>query len=248
MTDSNPVLLPPLSGAQLAAWEALFDLAPVLGDNWTLIGGQMVLIHQAERAALPLGEAGARFSLDLDVVIDVRAQPRALSHTDAALVSAGFEQDTPDRSGTAHRYRMGDAVIDVLAPDHIGPNPPRLGIGVTLGVPGGTQALQRTEAITVQIAGATALIRRPNLIGAIIIKAKAATSLAPGPRGKDRHFGDLNTLVNLLTRQDYTTAELTKNEQKLLKTASSKGLLAPETISALISLANTEASERSPDP
>ena len=150
--------------------------------------------------------------------------------------------------GRLTQNRMGNAVIDVLAPDHIGPNPPRLGIGVTLGIPGGTQALQRTEAIAVQIANETTLIRRPNLIGAIIIKAKAATSPTPGPRGKDRHFSDLSTLVDLLARQDYTTAELTKNEQKLLRTASSKGLLAPDTSSTLFSLANPEASERSPDP
>ena len=116
MTSSDPVLLPPLNGPQLAAWEALLDLAPALGNNWTLIGGQMVLLHQAERGALARPETEARFSVDLDVVIDARAKPRALSHANALLISAGFEQDTPDRFGTAHRYRLGDAVIDILAP------------------------------------------------------------------------------------------------------------------------------------
>ena len=237
MTSSDPVLLPPLNGPQLAAWEALLDLAPALGNNWTLIGGQMVLLHQAERGALARPETEARFSVDLDVVIDARAKPRALSHANALLVSAGFEQDTPDRFGTAHRYRLGDAVIDVLAPDHIGPNPPRLGIGVTLGIPGGTQALRRTETITVQIESKTAQIRRPNLIGAIIVKAKAATSATSRPRGKDRHFVDLGTLAELLTRQDYATSELTKNERKLLKDVGTGHLLAPATRSILTSLA-----------
>ena len=129
-------------------------------------------------------------------------------------------------------------MIDVLAPDHIGPNPPRLGIGVTLGIPGGTQALRRTEAITVQMTDKTAQIRRPNLIGAIIVKAKAATSATSRPRGKDRHFVDLSTLADLLTRQDYTTAELTKNEQKLLTKAGNNHLLAPATRSILNSLAH----------
>lgn len=49
--------LPPTAGAQLAAWQALLDLAPKLGDNWTLIGGQMVLMHQAERSHHHQGES-----------------------------------------------------------------------------------------------------------------------------------------------------------------------------------------------
>ena len=39
MTNLDPVPLPALSGPQLAAWQALFDLAPALGNNWTLVGG-----------------------------------------------------------------------------------------------------------------------------------------------------------------------------------------------------------------
>ena len=85
MTNSDPVLLPTLNGAQMVAWEALLSLAPALGDNWTLIGGQMVLMHQAERRNLEHPETETRFSFDLDVVIDARAKPRALSHAHDAL-------------------------------------------------------------------------------------------------------------------------------------------------------------------
>jgi len=50
MTDfAASVTVRPQGGLQSAAWSALIELAPHLGIEWTLIGGQMVFLHQAER-------------------------------------------------------------------------------------------------------------------------------------------------------------------------------------------------------
>ena len=46
---STPVVLPVLSGQQAQAWDTLMSVAGSLGEGWTLIGGQMVLLHQSER-------------------------------------------------------------------------------------------------------------------------------------------------------------------------------------------------------
>ena len=231
--------LPPIAGAQLAAWQALLDLAPKLGGNWTLIGGQMVLMHQAERSAFANPEADTRFSVDLDLVFDTRARFRALAIAHDVLNAAGYEQDMPNRQGTAHRYRLGETVIDVLAPDHIGNHPPQVGVGFTLGIPGGSQALRRTEPVIVQIEQNSAAIRRPNLIGAIIIKATAATSSTPNTRGRDRHFQDLGILADLLTGRDLAAADLSKNEKKLLKAVSGNQIVARSTSASLLSLAES---------
>lgn len=70
----------------------------------------------------------------------------------------------------------------MLAPDHVGvradltTTPP----GRTIEVPGGTRALQRSERITVQVAGRTGLIPRPDLVGAMLVKL-AATGLPGDP-------------------------------------------------------------------
>jgi type IV secretory pathway TrbD component len=66
--------------------------------------------------------------------------------------------------------------MDVLAPDNVGPRanltttPP----GRTVEVPGGTQALHRVEEVEVVLAGGSrGLVPRPDLLGAIVIKAGA---------------------------------------------------------------------------
>lgn len=66
-------------------------------------------------------------------------------------------------------------MVDVLAPDGIGERadlttvPP----AHTIRVPGGSQALARTEVVQASLDGATASIPRPNLLGAILLKARA---------------------------------------------------------------------------
>lgn len=72
MTDAVcSVTVRPLGGLQSAAWSALIELAPHLGTKWTLIGGQMVFLHQAGRhLQLPVA---SRWSTDLDLAVNLRA-------------------------------------------------------------------------------------------------------------------------------------------------------------------------------
>lgn len=123
MTDQPRVVLPVLGGGQAASWAALIEIAPMLGDHWLLIGGQMVLLHEVERHASEI-----RPTDDIDVAVDLRAHPSGLSAMHDALSMAGLDQDVPAPSGTAHRYRRGGAVIDVLAPDNMGARA-QLGLG-----------------------------------------------------------------------------------------------------------------------
>ncbi len=95
------VALPPLVGGQAESWAALIELAPAFGENW-LVGGQMVFLHEVERRAKDI-----RPTDDVDVVIDLRAEPAGLARIHLALESAGFSQDAPSPEGAAHRYRRG---------------------------------------------------------------------------------------------------------------------------------------------
>src|SRR5690349_13634160 len=99
-----------------------------------------------------------------------------------------------------HRYQRGTAPgtlkVDVLAPDNLGTRvdltttPP----GRTVEVPGGRQAIQRTETVHVELDGRAGTVRRPSLLGAIIGKA-AALSIQTAP--PDRHYRDLAFLLSL---------------------------------------------------
>lgn len=128
MIDLPLVVLPALLGGQAESWAALVELAPAFGNNWLLVGGQMVFIHEVER-----GARDVRPTEDVDVVVDIRTEPAGLERLHVVLVSGGFDQDSPSPEGTAHRYRRGGAVLDVLAPDNIGKRAPlRLGAGRTI--------------------------------------------------------------------------------------------------------------------
>lgn len=213
------VVLPPLEGQQAQAWNTLMAVADDLGEGWTLIGGQMVLLHQTERSpagAQTVGGAGLRWSYDLDVVVNLRTSRSRMSHIDSVLTGHGFTQQV---APIGHRYvDAAGAVFDVLAPDHLGRHLPRLGRGSTLQAPGGTQALKRTARVTVEHNQQQASIPRPSLVGALLIKIAAASG-PPSGRDPDRHLLDVVTLATLVTPQDVTDAGLTRKERRRIRRA-----------------------------
>lgn len=134
------IVLPAMPPEQTASWLGLLDLHENLPDGWTLIGGQLVHLHCAERGQFPV-----RPTNDADAVIDVRADPMMLATFTGALSDLGFTSTGNSAEGLQHRWGRGDASIDVLLPDGIGERA-RLRHGVTgsptLSTAGGTQALQ----------------------------------------------------------------------------------------------------------
>lgn len=213
-------MLSDLTGRQAQVWDSLMTVAEDLGDGWTLIGGQMVLLHQAERqpAGASLVDATSlRWSYDVDVVVNLRTSRACMSHIDSVLLDHGFEQQVLP---IGHRYLDADGtVFDVLAPDHLGRHLPRLGRGNTLQAAGGTQALKRSETVEVEYNRQRALIPRPDLVGALLIKIAAASG-PPTGRGNQRHFLDVIALAALITPQDAAGAALTRNERKRIRRAS----------------------------
>lgn len=168
----QPVGLPVIAGLDDELWDTLIELTDLQPGEWTLVGGQMVHLHALENAATP-----PRLSTDLDIVVDARVVSGAVPRFVAALEHRGFESDGMSPEGVGHRYRRRNVAIDVLAPEGLGARanltttPP----GRTIQVPGGTQALHRTELLPVKTKSNTGLVPRPSLLGAIVIKALAVT-------------------------------------------------------------------------
>jgi len=195
MSEVPLIVLPPLVGGQAASWKALVELAPSFGDNWLLIGGQLVFLHEIERQVTDV-----RPTDDVDLVVDLRTEPAGLVNIHAALIAAGFAQDMPGPEGTAHRYRRRGAVMDVLAPDNIGRRAQlSLGVGRTIEAPGTTQAFLRSSTVAVEFDGTTAEIRRPDLVGALLGKAAAAAKIASqSAASRGKHLRDFDSLARLL--------------------------------------------------
>ena len=207
------VQLPPLARGQAESWAALNELAPMFGDNWLLVGGQMVFLHEIERQATEV-----RPTIDIDVVVNLRAEPDGLARVHETLISAGFTQDIPGPDGAAHRYLRNGAVFDVLAPDNLGERASlTLGVGRTIEAPGTSQAFRRSGTVTVESDAGSAEIRRPELLGALIGKAAAVSKITSQSRAsRAKHMRDFDSLACLLGATDRATADLSRGERKLL--------------------------------
>ena len=167
-------------------------------EPWTLIGGLMVMVHCIEH-----GAPFTRATEDADVAVGVFTHRRALAEVTKCLSRLEYEDVTPeslgDRQSRSYRWARGAAVFDVAVPLKVGEqrDPPR---SVTkrpsVELPAIQQAVARSERITIRLADGTGgSIRRPDLLGAIVIKATAACS---DNRAPDRHVADLVLLSDAL--------------------------------------------------
>jgi hypothetical protein len=159
-----------LGTGQHETWVELMALAERHPLYWTLIGAQMVVVHAAAAGRLP-----PRSSDDADVLVNVRLMhdgTRALSQT---LLDRGYMFDAPNLIAVGHRFRRGAVIFDVLGPDGMRDDEELITVppARTVGVPGGTQALRRTKKVEVRSGDVTGYVPRPDLLGAILIKARA---------------------------------------------------------------------------
>lgn len=186
--------LPTFDSSTGRLWDALLDIGEYLTTDWTLIGGQMVLLH-----ALEHGTDAPRVSDDLDLLGDVRADPMALRAMSDSLRHLHFDHDGMSPEGIGHRYSRDGVTIDVLAPDGLGPKADlrTTDPAVTIEVSGGTFALARTELVHVRHLDRTGFIPRPDLAGALVVKA-GAFHYDTGTRGSDRHLRDLAFLTSMV--------------------------------------------------
>ncbi len=211
-----PVALPTLPGHDLELWAALIELASLRPGEWSLVGGQMVFLHAMEHGVTP-----PRVSTDLDVLVNARVVAGGVRQFVLAIEGIGFELDGVSPEGLAHRYRRHAVSIDVLAPEGLGrradlrTTPP----GRTLQVPGGTQALSRTELLPVRVGGVTGMIPRPSLLGAIVCKA-VAVQVDDAPEAQRQ---DLALLLSLVADPLAMSAQMTAKDRKRLRARSDFG-------------------------
>lgn len=209
------VELPPLASPVDQLWHVLLDLAASVTAPWTLVGGQMVLLHALEHGQVP-----PQVSQDGDVLSDVRTTQSAFRDVVAVLKMAGFAPEIPSADGIAHRFsrpaKPKPVVVDVLGPDGLPADtrlletaPPHR----TIQVPGGTQALSRTEIVTVVHEGRAGRLPRPTLLAAIVLKA-AAARVDSHP---ERHVRDLALLYALVQDPFEMRDQLTRKDRQRLR-------------------------------
>ena len=98
--------------------------------------------------------------------------------------------------GFGYRYTRGDTVLDLLVPEGLDrqrTQPPTTSRArAPLPIDGGNQALLRVERVPVQVGPRSGHVRRPTLLGALVLKAAAFIA---DSRDAQRHAQDISLLM-----------------------------------------------------
>lgn len=206
------VLLTPADAEEERLWRLVAEVCHLLRDlRWLLIGGLMVRLVEAEH-----GVATSWTTRDVDAVVDPRAVPIATTVAADRLIGVGFEPRRTD-DATIYRFERGADIVDVLAPDNLGTRASLITVppAETIVAPGSNAALRRTRELSVQAGFGEFDVPLPDLLGAILIKARAA-SFATIDRQK--HERDLARLLVLVADPEDAWRELTPKERASLRT------------------------------
>jgi hypothetical protein len=179
------------------AFLTLLGLNAAVSEPWTLIGGLMVLVHCLENEA-PF----SRPTDDADIAVSVFTHRRALTRVTEQLREASFIDDTPralcGEKQLSYRWVRDAVKIDVAVPPKTNQQPDAATTVTGLNaveLVATQQALRRTERVPVTVGDQRGYLRRPDLLGAIVIKSSAAVGDRRDPR---RHREDLVTLADIL--------------------------------------------------
>jgi hypothetical protein len=184
------------------------------GSSWVVVGGLMVQLHAFEH------QSDSRLTDDIDVLGDSRQRPSMTRKIAELLHRGGATMKVPSRSNRdlGYKFEIDKTIVEVLGPDGVKTDPKTIGKYTTFRVPGGTQALNRAEIVMVSVKGEPAVaMRRPSLLGAILIKARVVAK-----ERKEKFDSDRQDLILLLSLIDdprilATDGGLRKSEKKWLR-------------------------------
>ena len=163
------VAILPSSDAEARVWATALEVSGLFADvPWILIGAQMVMLLERE-----VGRPSGRTTGDVDAIVDARAIVGGARAAAQRLVAAGFE---PADAQHPYRFVRGDAQVDLLAPDHLGPHADLTTIppATTMEIPGGTRALATARRLEVDVVGVgSGILPVASLAGAIVLKVRA---------------------------------------------------------------------------
>lgn len=139
-------------------------------------------------------------ALDIDLLGGAKRSPRMTEAMASLLVERGAEVAEPPRSDPhlGYRFEFEGETVELLGPDGLRADPKTIGGLKTFQAAGGSQALRRTEVVLAAFEGEEPVaVRRPSLLGAILIKARVVVK----KRG-EKYESDRQDLVRLLSYVD----------------------------------------------
>jgi hypothetical protein len=139
---------PPTAEAR-QLWISALELSSAFdaGERWTLVGGLMVQLHAFERWS------PSRLTVDVDFLGDSRRRPAMTKLMAETVVNRGGEMVMPPvgDASLGYRFEVDGTIVKILGSEGVRRDPKTLGKHTTFQVPGGTQALARTEVVLVSL-------------------------------------------------------------------------------------------------
>ena len=164
--DDSPVAsitIDALDPEEQRLWQTVAAVAERLGEDerWCLVGGLMVALFSIQEAQTP------RVTTDIHVLANARARPSGTTWATQRLEEMGATLCKVDGvdGQRGFRFELDGQIIDVVAPDGLGKAATTAGKLETIQIPGGTQALARTEIVEIVVDGVSSRVRRPTLLG-----------------------------------------------------------------------------------
>lgn len=190
---SSIIRIDPVEAEDQRLWSLALELAEALGAEreWSLIGGLMVQLHGFEY------DDDLRPTVDIDLLGAARKPPAMTEQIASLLVERGAEIAMPPRPNpkVGYRFEIDGEIVEILGPDGLKKDPKTVAGLTTFQVAGGTQALRRTEVVLVSLDSSPPVaMRRPTLLGAILIKARVVAK-----RRKEKFDSDRQDLIRLLS-------------------------------------------------
>lgn len=191
------VTLPKMGSKLTACWASILEMSAWPVDSWSLVGGQMVLLHGLSNGIPP-----PRLSEDVDAVVDVRAMPPRLKVLARMLADHGYEPHvSPD--SVAHRWEREGVKVDLMATEGTGSRTDLRTVGSfkTIAVEGSSQAVRRSSKVLTRLPerDLEGRVPLPSLVGAIVLKSCAAVV---DIRDKSRHYADIAFMCSLIGYED----------------------------------------------
>src|ERR1700730_7658154 len=144
-------------------------------------------------------EAGRiqRPTADIDILGDARQRPSGTEIVTSCLHELGASRRAIGgfEAERGFRFEVDGHAVDVLAPDVLSRPAMTDAQFPTTHIPGGSQALQRSEIVVIVVDGVRTRLRRPTLLGAILLKTRSLTVHSHPADQRE----DLVTLLGLLT-------------------------------------------------
>lgn len=204
-----------LAPETMALWRTVAKVVQTLEDDrmrWCLVGGLMVALYAIESGQI------ARPTADIDILGDARQRPSGTEWVTSRLktdLGATRHEISGLDAEKGFRLEVDGHVVDVLAPDGLRRPAMTDRQFATIQIPGGTQALSRVEIVAIVVDGQRLMLRRPRLLGAILLKAR---SLQVHSRPEDQRQ-DLVTLLGLMTDPRAAAETMKASESQWLRNA-----------------------------